>query len=917
MKMKQIYFNSKTYFLFFFLFTTVVFSQGDNSIWATISENEITQEKLFRKSQPSEAIFYVINMEAFKEQFQNVPKRGQSTEISNVIVDFPDSDGIFQQYRIKEASVLELELQNQHPNIRSYVGTNIDNPKTIIRFSVSQDGLHAMFFRTENGTQLIDPYTKDRENYIVYSKKDLPSIDHDFICEFENNLDASQNIDLTSTSWSQLNDGNLRTYRLALACTGEYAEFHLTQQGVGAGETEAVKKAAVLTALNTTMTRVNGVYENELSVTMTIVASNDNVIFVDPATDPFTGNNNPFTLINESQTVIDSDFAIDGYGIGDANYDIGHTFSTGAGGLAWLGVPCSSGSKARGVTGRSSPIGDAFDVDYVAHEMGHQFGANHTFNNSCGGNRNDATAVEPGSGSTIMAYAGICSPNVQNNSDDYFHSTSLREMWTYITSSGICAAESSTGNSSPTINALTSFSIPKSTPFVLRGNGDDSDGAGTLTYGWEQSENAIATMPPDPTSTTGPAFRSLTPSSSPDRFMPAIETVIAGNIASTWEVVPSVARDLNFDLTVRDNDASGGRFATESMVVSVEDVAPFIITAPNAAVVWGQGTTKTITWDVGSTTNGTINCQNVNIKLSTDGGLTYPISILANTLNDGTEDITVPNNMSTTCRIMVEAADNIFYDISNLDFTIAAADGPTDYCPSIYSTDPSEFISNVIFGTINNDSGNAATNGYEDFTSISADVDVDTSYQIDVEINTAGNFTDYCEVYIDWNQDNVFDIATEYYDLGSITDVTAGVLSFNIVVPSDAGVGSTRMRVTIQDDPNPGPCTSSHTSNYGETEDYSLNVLSGLSVDENAFNNFKFFPNPSGGVVTISLQSETNEDIEIALYDVLGRKISNKKFESNNLLFNEQLHYDNLSKGIYLLKVTQGDKSTSRQLIIN
>ena len=463
-------------------------------------------------------------------------------------------------------------------------------------------------------------------------------------------------------SYRNADDGNLRTFRLAIVCSGEYAQFHLTRQGVSSTATDAVKKAAVLSAMNTSMTRINGVYERDLGVKMEIVANNDIIIFLDASTDNIT-DGNARTMIGEVQTICDAE-------IGTANYDIGHIFSIGGAGLAGLGVVCVTGQKARGVTGIGSPVGDPYDIDYVSHEMGHQFGATHTFSNSCGGNRTNSTAVEPGSGSTIMAYAGLCGPNVQSNSDDHFHAVNIDQMWSTIQGSASCATVTSNGNTAPTSNAGADFSIPKSTPFVLRGVGTDVDTGNVLTYNWEQIDTEIATMPPLSTNTGGPAFRSSPSSTSPDRYMPALATVIAGNISTTWEVVPSVARELNFSLVVRDNNAGGGNSARDNMKVTVANDDVFTVSTPNSAVTWNAGTTQTISWNKGTTDTAPINCQNVNIKLSIDGGITFPITIVSNTPNDGTEDIVIPNNTTTSARIMVEAADNIFYNINSTNFNI-------------------------------------------------------------------------------------------------------------------------------------------------------------------------------------------------------------------------------------------------------
>src|SRR5690606_10383241 len=291
---------------------------------------------------------------------------------------------------------------------------------------------------------------------------------------------------------------------------------------------------AVLAAMVVTMTRVNGVYERDMSLTMELVANNDAVIFI--GTDSFS-NDNAGQLINQSQTVINSV-------IGAANYDIGHTVSTGGGGLAQLNSPCT-GNKARGITGSPSPVGDPFDIDYVAHEMGHQFGAQHTFNNSCDGNVSGTTSVEPGSGTTIMAYAGICAPNVQGNSDPYFHAVSIAQMSAFVAGTGNCSVNVANNNAAPIVNAGGSVTIPKGTPFILKGSAIDANGD-ALTYSWEQTNTEQTTQPPLPSSTTGPNFRSQIPSTSPNRFLPSLQNVLAGNLTTGWEVLSNVPRTFNF-----------------------------------------------------------------------------------------------------------------------------------------------------------------------------------------------------------------------------------------------------------------------------------------------------------------------------------------------------------------------------------
>ena len=636
------------------LVTTLSFSQSKNWKFIDIKKSNFSKETLkFRKSIPTNFKVYELDFQKFKNEIL-VAKINEST-----IIELPTLDGV-KRFSFKEASSLSKGLALKFPIIKSYVAQGIDDPSATARFSFGTDGFHGVIFYTDKPSFYIDPYTKNYNSYISYSRSSLPQRDHDFSCEVDEQLDAKE---MVVSSQRNADDGLLRIFRLALVCSGEYAQFHLNDQGIASDASDADKKAAVLSAMNTSMTRINGVYEKDLGVRMEIVDNNDQVIFLDAATDGIT-DGSAGTMIGQVQNICDTT-------IGTANYDIGHIFSTGGSGLAGLGVVCVSGNKARGVTGIGTPMGDPYDIDYVSHEMGHQFGANHTQNNPC--NRNNSTAVEPGSASTIMGYAGICAPNVQNNSDDHFHSVSITEMWNKIQTSASCAVTISTGNSAPVIVESEDYSIPKSTPFVLRGNASDVNSNNVLSYNWEQTDTEVASMPPTSTSTSGPAFRSNSSISSPNRYMPALPTVIAGSTSSTWEVVPSVAREMNFSLVVRDNATGGGNSARDDMKVTTVDITPFTVDGPSTNVEWLVGSNQTLNWVVGATDQAPVNTQNVTILLSTDGGVTFPITLAANTPNDGSEAFVVPNNTTSSARIMIVAVDNIFYNVNSTNFTISEA----------------------------------------------------------------------------------------------------------------------------------------------------------------------------------------------------------------------------------------------------
>ena len=668
--------NCSIVILLVLLFSASAYAQNGKSIWAKTSKERTSHYKLvFRKSQPNVSDIYKLNIEALKNKLVNVPKRTDGLEPSNVIINFPEANGKITSYRIKEASIMSDALQIKYPNIQSYVGQGVENPASLIRFSITPQGLHSMRLNTGNGAEFIDPYTKDGDYYIVYAKRDLPALAESLVCHFNDNTIEDNIPDFNAVQKRNANDSMLRTFRLAIACTIEYADFHIQAAGLGAAPL-AQKKAAVMAAMNVTMTRVNGVYEKELSVTMLFVPNNDDIIFVNA--DNF-DNGDADILINESQQVIDNI-------IGNANYDIGHTFSTGGGGLAALNSPCNNANKARGITGQLAPIGDPFDIDFVAHEMGHQFGAPHTFNGttgSCAGNnRNPVTAYEPGSGTTIMAYAGICGvQNVQGNSDVYFHQTSLQFMWNNITlGNSTCGALVNTGNTAPIAEAGANFTIPITTPYMLTGASNDPDGTATHTYTWEQYNLGPAGVPTEAT-VAGPLVRSFEGTSNKTRYIPRLSDLITSNGSTEWEKLASVNRDINFQLTVRDNDANGGQTATDNMTATVTNTAgPFIVTSQNNTTTWSQGNTETITWNVAGTNAGAVNTPNVDILLSTDGGLTYPTTLATAVPNDGAQDIIVPNMNAENCRVMVKGNGNIFFNINTARFAIGFNLTPGEVC---------------------------------------------------------------------------------------------------------------------------------------------------------------------------------------------------------------------------------------------
>ncbi len=672
---------------------------GDG-VWKEVSDTSASFRSAERLNVPSQYRTFQLNKTMLRTILASAPEEMRGFGISSTVLTVPMPDGTFQRFRIEHSPVVEAGLIEKYPELgKTFLGQGIDDPTATIRFDLMPSGFHSMIL-SERGTVLVDPYSKnDTDHYISYLKEDGQAVES-FACDF----DAQNAVDQISkakkkgfldfvpeaavASPSVSSGTQLRTYRLALAATNEYA-------GVVGSNTIAGTLAAQVTIMN----RVNGIYERDLAIRMVIIANNNLIVY---AGDQLcggvacTGSNDPYSNTDGSAMLTQNVNNLNSV-IGAANFDIGHVFSTGGGGIAGLGVACGA-SKGRGVTGLSNPIGDAFAVDYVAHELGHQWGANHTFNggigNCSGNNRNGSSAYEPGGGVTIMGYAGICgNQDLADHSIDTFHVKSLEEIIAYSqTGTGsTCAVATPTGNTPPsvTIPSGTTYNIPKQTPFTLAANASDVNGD-TISYDWQEYDlGAVATGVPndDTDGSPRPIFRAFSPTASPSRTFPQpIHILNTANIPPnttggllTGEILPSIARTMNFQVIARDNRANGGGINTAAATVNVAATGPFQVTSPNTNVTWFLGSNPTVTWDTGGSESAPINAANVRILLSTDGGATFPTVLVASTANDGSETVTSPAINTTTARIRVEPIGNIFFDVSDANFTIsdqAATNGP-------------------------------------------------------------------------------------------------------------------------------------------------------------------------------------------------------------------------------------------------
>ncbi|WP_442267199.1 fibronectin type III domain-containing protein [Tenacibaculum sp. ZS6-P6] len=641
-----------------------------NNFWKKNTDKTI---KIHQQNTPFNS--YYLDFDKLKKILSQSPKQGEILIKPETIVTFPNKSGVLKEYKMIEKSNLNPDLAKKFPSIKSYSGIATDGSRHTIHINLNFNQLNGVITKPDNTQETFGKQSNSNKNLYSITSITEEKTNDTFKCGVHNERNLSSikgKLKKVTSNFKNrnANDGILRTYRFALATTAEFSQFYINRANVING-TNQQKKAAVLAGLNEIMTNINAVYERDLSVRFQLVANNDAIIFLNSNTDGLTSGSSS-TLINEAHDVITNS-------IGNNSFDLGHVLDlSNTGGFGGLGVICDNSRKGKGVSTANDPTGNFF-YGLFLHEIGHQLGANHTFNNYCNGNRVNTNAIEPGSGSSIMSYSGVCAPNVINDRDTYFHAKSIEEMWNIISNTN-CETRINTGNSSPTANAGKDYVIPKSTPFVLKGSSSDvNNSQNNLTYTWEQMDIGIEAI--SPYAISGPAFRSLPPSSTSERYFPAISGVSSGFV-SQWESLPAVSREMNFRFTVRDNNNGGASTNSDNTKITINDNAgPFVVTFPNSdQIIWTPGTNQNITWNVAGTNSNDINAAFVDILLSTDGGITFNTTLASNVPNDGLHQITVPNITGNLNRIMVRGTNHIFYDISNKNFFIS--DGSDTTAPS-------------------------------------------------------------------------------------------------------------------------------------------------------------------------------------------------------------------------------------------
>ena len=669
--------------------------KSSDRVWSRIDASAIPKDLGQRNISPEKFLTYRLNASALRTVLSGAPLEfSLPAKSSSTVLTIPDPNGNFVRFRIEETQLLSPAIAAQYPTWKTYQGYGIDDPTATARFDLTDSGFHGYVLASGKGTFAIDPYQfNDTANYQVFYKNDVAP-NRQFHCKLDEMISESKTIaeiskgplDFLSPEFSH--GTQLRTFRLGIGTTTEFTNlFRQT------GDTDTQMQTRAFNSVVTTVNRVTGVYRRDLAVSFTLVSGSSLVYIVNPET--------PADYANSGSPDLNANVTNLNAALGSEGYDVGHVFGSSDNGIAQLSSVCGA-SKARGYSGQPTPFGDGFDVDYVAHEMGHQFGANHTFNTQANCNSVPANSrKEPGSAVTIMGYAGICSgnSNVSRHSIETFHVHSQTEAITFLTSgAGATCGTLAGSNMIPLIAPLSNFTIPFNTPFLLTASATDGNGD-ALTYSWEQNDasTALASYPSttdddDINLTFRPGFRSYLPVASGTRSFPSLPFILnnaneapvffqgmnpvgidcgndpASRTCISGEDLPSSARTMNFRVTVR--DGQGGVADAGTALTVINTGTPFRVSSPNTATTWFGGTNPTITWDVSGTNGGSINAANVKISLSTDGGQTFPTVLFASTPNDGSESLPAPAINTSQARIKIEAIGNVFFDINDTNFTI-------------------------------------------------------------------------------------------------------------------------------------------------------------------------------------------------------------------------------------------------------
>lgn len=963
---------------FAFLFMALSFGLT-NAQWTKTNHREKTKIEDSNVRQ-----FYTLDMNTLKSQLQNAPEMGRGS--IGVQVSIPTMDGKVERFTVYSFPVVDKELAVQY-DLGSYVGVGLDDPSKYIRFSTSPVDFQSMIIK--NGKyEFISPMNADKTVYGVHYKTIDPE-KGSFVCSTEEGSAALAQMNAlyqngstfshNPTDFAKSSDKKYRTLRLAVSVTGEYTQYH---GGTVAG---------ALSAINATLTRVNGIFEKDFALHLNL-QNFPAIIYLNPGTDPYTSQNNWNVQLQQTLTNV----------VGNANYDIGHLFgqSGGNGNAGCIGCICvnpanaNSTAKGSAFTSSTVPQGDAFDIDYVAHEMGHQLGATHTFSMNLEGT---GTNMEPGSGSTIMSYAGITNSNVQNHADAYFHVASIIQVQQNLNAKA-CDVETPIANNPPSIQALPTYTIPKGTAFALTAIATDPEN-NPLTYTWEQFNSATSpSTNVDPTSTTKPIFRSVLPSTSPIRYFPRLSEVLNGNLTSqaNWETVSNVARTLNFVVTVRDNHPNPAQQQTNSaeQIINVGNNGPFKINTQNA----NTNAPTVISWDVVGTNVAPYNVANVKIDYTTDNGATWTV-LAASTPNDGSEALSFPASLNgQTIKLRISAINNVFYAVQSVNVvTYSNCDGSAPqnvmisgvtgseatvswnpmlgatyivryrvvgqtawqtgsfsnspvtlssltnntmyevevaaicsgvtgaystpktfktliYCSASSANATDDHIANVTLANVNNSSGASTYSNYTNDPALQINLvkGAGQQYTLAVTKGWLGGtpYPNAVQAYIDYNANGTFGDIPEEVIMNSPS--STGVASVTFSVPTIAVENIPYQMRVVSFYGQAGatyqlyPCMTSALGAYGEVEDYTVMVTTGLSTQEVGKDDFRVYPNPVSDILNIT---KVSDKAVYQIHNAIGQIVDTGTVKDN------KVNVSRLTVGNYIITIADKDFNGSVKFI--
>ncbi|UWY29081.1 M12 family metallo-peptidase [Flavobacterium sp. TR2] len=889
----------KKQLLYIFLIFCSANINAQDALW-----QKVTSSSLMRKADgaSSNKLYYKLNANLLSSKLASVTNKTAKIAASEITI--PNADGVLERFSVWESSNFDPELQAKYPEIRSYEGRGIDDKNAKIHFSVAPIGIQTMVFRAAKPTEYIEQNPDNKLEYVLFKAQDNAESRKFLDCKTTGLVSENKN---AATAKIASNAKQFKTLRLALSCTGEYAAYF--------GGT----KAGALAGMNATLTRVNGIFNRDLAVKLILIANNQAVIYTDAATDPYSaasvGAADGGPWAKEVQTTLTNV-------IGEANYDIGHLFgaSGGGGNAGCIGCICESPTSSDPIGKGSAftspadakPEGDNFDIDFVAHEMGHQLGGTHTFSFQ---NEGYGTCYEPGSGSTIMGYAGVTKGyNIQDHSDDYFSYASINQIQSNLAGKTCPVTSPIADNNPPVINAGSDYTIPISTPFVLTGTGSDPEG-NSITYTWEQYDSATTAFAGNSFASAakpdGPMFRSFSPTASPVRYMPALSSVLNNQLTTTWESVSSIAKTMNFTLTGRDNAAEGkAQTNTDAMIVTVTAAAgPFAVTSQTEDNLgWAKGSVQTINWNVNNT-NTLPGSSNVNIKLSLDGGTTFPIVLAANTPNDGSESIVVPSEIevSTNCRLLIEPVGNIYYALNSKPFALGYTVSTS--CASYsfgggYSTGDNVNVNKTV-------SVPASTGSVSD-VNVSVNVTHARFSDLTMQIispkgTTVTLFNKNCG-----STNSTF--ALQFDDSG--TALNCSTTTSQIVIPSTA--------LSAFNGENPeGAWTfrvlDDTVGALGTINAASVNICAKTyTLGNKDFENVAFvaYPNPNKGTFTVQFDRDSISEIKVYVNDINGKYVYDRAFQGSGY-FIQDIQLPDVPSGLYFVTVTDGNRKEVTKILVN